>query len=257
MISFVIANTGLILLLSGFIITILLLYQKKQFLFQKNMEDIRLSYEKDLLEAQLEIQEQTFMDVSRDIHDNISLSLTLSKLYLNTLNYKDLAALQDKISISVTLIGEAIHNLSNISKSLNADIIKHYGLLKALENEINALRKTGLYEIQYQVSGAPVFMDCKKELILFRIVQEAFNNIIKHARAKKISLLLHYCASQLELQVADDGIGFSMDEVQKRKKIRPTAGLNNIRQRTKILNGECLIKGNDNAGATIKISIPI
>ncbi|HRE51114.1 MAG TPA: ATP-binding protein [Flavitalea sp.] len=256
MIAFIIGNTGLILLLSGFIMTILFLHKRKQFLFRQNIEDIKVSHEKNLLRTQLEIQEQTLMNVSRDIHDNISLSLTLSKLYLNSLSYADPAEIPEKISISASLIGEAIQNLSNISKSLNTDIINHFGLLKAIENEIAALRKTGLFEIQYEVSGIPVFMECQKELILFRIVQEAFNNIIKHAQAKKISLHLRYGASQLELQVSDDGIGFSPEHIHTCRKTKPTAGLNNIRQRTKMLNGACCIDNIPGSGAAIKISVP-
>ncbi|MBL7735218.1 MAG: hypothetical protein JNL51_07160 [Chitinophagaceae bacterium] len=256
MTAFIIGNTGLILLLSGFIITILFLHKKKQFLFQQNMEDIRISHEKNLLRTQLEIQEQTLMNVSRDIHDNISLSLTLSKLHLNSLPYADPADIPEKINISASLIGEAIQNLSNISKSLNTDIINHFGLLKALENEVGALKKTGLYEVQYEISGTPVFMECQKELILFRIVQEAFNNIIKHARAKKISLHLQYDTSRLALQVRDNGIGFSIEDIQADKKIKLTAGLNNIRQRAKMLNGDCCIDSIPGAGVAIKISVP-
>src|SRR4030095_10111024 len=84
--------TCLILLLLGFIITVLLLYQKKQIAYNNNLSQIKSEYEKNLLATQLEIQENTLKNISREIHDNIGLSLTMAKLNLNTIelsHYKD------------------------------------------------------------------------------------------------------------------------------------------------------------------------
>ena len=256
LILFVIVTTSLMLLLAGFIITILYLYQKKQFLFQKDLEKIGLDHEKNILKSQLEIQEQTFTDVSRDIHDNISLSLTLAKLHLNSINLKEALGFHNKINLSVNLIGEAIHNLSNISKSLNADIIRNHGLLNAIENEVDMLIKTDLYKIQYDITGSPVFIDCERELILFRIIQEAFNNIIKHSRAEQINLFLNYYIDRMELLIQDNGVGFSIAKVREESPVRLTAGLNNIKQRAKMLNGKCEIDSVVNQGTIIKITVP-
>src|SRR5690348_540927 len=115
-IQLIIATTVLILLLAGFIITILYLYQMKQFAFQKNIEEIKSSHEKNILQTQIDVREQTLLNISRDIHDNIALGLTLSKLHLNTLNYPGPIQVQDKIDLSVNLIGEVIQKLGNISK---------------------------------------------------------------------------------------------------------------------------------------------
>src|SRR5678815_5083890 len=79
--------TFLILLMAGFIVTILYLYRKKQLAYYKTIEELRLDYEKNLLHTHLEIQEQTLQHISREIHDNIGLSLTLAKLNLNTLDW--------------------------------------------------------------------------------------------------------------------------------------------------------------------------
>ncbi|MEP7257197.1 MAG: ATP-binding protein [Flavitalea sp.] len=256
LILFVTVTTSLMLLLASFIITILYLYQKKHFLFQNNLEKIKIEHEKNILRSQLEIQEQTFTDVSRDIHDNISLSLTLAKLHLNNINLKDDLNFNKKINVAITLIGEAIYDLNNISKSLNADIIKNHGLLNAIENELDMLMKTDLYEIKYDITGSPVFMSSEKELILFRIIQEAINNIIKHSKAEKITLFIKYNIDRMELLIEDNGIGFSTIKFQEEIPLRITAGLNNIRQRAKMLNSECFIDSAINKGTIVKISIP-
>ena len=159
---FIFATTLLILLLAGFIVTILFLYQKKQISFEKNLEEIKLDHEKNLLITQLEIQEQTFQNISREIHDNIGLSLTLAKLNLNTLNLDDSYNCKDKINSSITLISESIINLSDISKSLNSEIISTHGLLKALEMEIGILNKAGVYHIEYEIMGILSFSNARK-----------------------------------------------------------------------------------------------
>src|SRR6266513_24872 len=86
---FLIVTTLLILFLVALISTILFLYQKKRIAFIKNFEEVKIDYEKNLLKTQLEIQEHTFQNISQEIHDNISLSLTLAKLNLNTLDLSD------------------------------------------------------------------------------------------------------------------------------------------------------------------------
>ncbi|HTF30250.1 MAG TPA: hypothetical protein VK625_15470, partial [Flavitalea sp.] len=101
LIIFVLSTIALILLLLGVIVTILYFYQLKQSAYQQELKEINMNYDKSLLHIQLEIQEQTFQEVSKEIHDNISLGLTLSKLHLNTLHTPDQAEFEEKIEVSV------------------------------------------------------------------------------------------------------------------------------------------------------------
>jgi signal transduction histidine kinase len=192
-------------------------------------------------------------EVSRDIHDNIALGLTLSKLHLHTLNYEEPPRFQDKIELSIQLIEEAIHNLSDISKSLNADVIRQYGLIKAVESEIDHLRQTGLFTIHFDVTGDAVRLEPRKEIVLFRIIQEAFNNIIKHSGADTIEIVFSYHDSQIEISVSDNGNGFDTND----QKIQKGSGLNNIRQRIMMINGHCQISGNAGTGSIIKVMVPV
>jgi signal transduction histidine kinase len=254
---FMAATIALLLLLTGFIIKILHLFQKKQLAFRKDMEHMKQAHEKSMLQAQLTTQEQIFREISRNIHDNISLSLTLSKLHLNTLYYPGPVNFKDKIDLSINLISEAIHSLSNISASMNPDIINKYGLLKAIENEMGNLAKTGLYSIDYEVNGTPVSFDTYKELAIFRIIQESLNNIIKHAQAKNIYLHIHFNNSNLELSIHDDGIGFEIRETEGIHFVDTRAGLKNIRHRVKMIEGTCEIISTTGNGTLIKVSVPL
>ena len=250
--GFLLVVTLLILLMAGFILMILYFYKKKQITYLKTIETINHDHEKNLLQSRIEVQEQTLQNMSREIHDNISLSLTLAKLQLNTLNINDKIKIAQAVTSSVDLLSKSINDLSDLSQSMNPDIISQEGLIDTLKNETVRISKSGLFEINFQINGNPVFLDAQKELIIFRIIQEAFNNIIKHASAKKVGLDLYYHANHIEITIMDDGKGF--DPIHLSTKTG--AGLNNMKTRAKVFNGEVNIESNPGSGTKISVSIP-
>ena len=248
---FLSACTLLVLLLTCFITLIVYKYKQKQNTYFQSLEELKIAHENDLLKSKLEIQEQTFANISREIHDNIGQKLTLAKLRLNTLNLFDenRAALQ--ITDSVTMISEAIDDLSDISRSLSSEIILNNGFIKALEFEVNQLNKPGLYSIKLKVTGETIFLESNTELVLFRITQEALNNIVKHAEATDICISLHYEKIKLTLDIMDNGKGFENIATSDGN------GLANMTRRAKMLNGVCEINSIRGGGTSIKIEIPL
>ena len=248
---FVLASILLILFLLGFIVIIIYKYQQKQNAYYRGLEELKISYESAMLEAQLEIQENTFQHISREIHDNIGQKLSLAKLYLNTFNLEGTSFADQKIVNTISLIGDSINELSDISRSLSSEIIFSEGLIKALENESLQLQKSGMFKIDFSVNGEIEFLDAKKELVLFRIVQEALNNIVKHSAAKNIFLKLSYKVPFLCLDIIDDGNGFSNNGSSKNGM-----GLIHMKKRAETINGKCLIMSKPGNGTTIQIEIP-
>ena len=251
-ILFLIVVSGVIVCMIAFIIFIIFLYKKRQNNFEEHLEQIKSNHDKIVLNTQLEIQEQTFQNISREIHDNITLSLTLAKLQLNTMNWENRTESTVKVNTAVDLLTKSIAELGDISKGLNADIIIQQGLLKALEDELARIRFAGLFTIEYSLTGSPVYLDAQKELIIFRIVQESFNNIIKHAKATAASLLLHYTGTQLSITIADNGTGFDTEIALLNRQ----AGLKNMDTRAGMLGGRMNISSQPGKGTTIHFTIP-
>jgi signal transduction histidine kinase len=249
-IIFIAGTSFLLLLLISFIISIAYKYQQKQNIYFKDIEALKTSHENTLLQSQLEIQEQTLQNISREIHDNIGQKLTLAKLYLNTFNFNERHIAIQQVGDSVNIIGEAIKELSDLSRSMSSEIILNNGPIKAVEFEAAQLAKTGLYKINFSVTGSPVFLDTNTELILFRIVQEVLNNIVKHAAASAIDINLHYDNVLLTVQINDDGKGFDTTEA------RPGTGLQNIKKRAAMLKGHVMVNSSINMGTKFKIEIP-
>ncbi|MGB4938142.1 MAG: sensor histidine kinase [Ferruginibacter sp.] len=251
-ITFLIIGICLLLLIFiSFIVTIVYKYRQKQNAYFKDIEKLKISHENALLQSQLEIQEQTFQNISREIHDNIGQKLTLAKLHLNMFNFENLDLAKVQLNDSATIIGEAINDLSDLSRSMSSEIILNNGIIKALEYEENQLKKSGLFEIDFSVSGEPVYLESNTELVLFRIIQEVLNNIVKHASASVIKIHMHYNDEYLSIEAKDNGKGFQLTQNTK------GTGLQNIKKRTDLLKGKLKIQSIPCQGTEITLKIPL
>lgn len=232
------------------------LYTSKVRAHKIEFQNLKALSEKEILKSRLEIQEETFNKISREIHDNISLGLTLSKLQIN--NYLESEQSDKKpLSSSVNLITKSLIDLNDISKSLDSSQLFAHGVIAVLEAEISIISKSKLVDVVFTVKGDPIFLESEKELIIFRIFQEAINNILKHAKASTITIDLIYEINHVNLKISDDGKGFNLEETMKTKEIRKMSGLKNIYQRSEIIGAETFIYSTPNIGTTIHIKIPL
>ena len=246
-----------ILALVAFMILILFLYQKKQVAFLQSLESLKLDHEKNLLKTKLEIQEQTFQNISREIHDNIGLSLTLAKLNLNMLELDKTEKSRELILSSVELISKSINDLSDISKSLNSEAISQQGLLNALQLEIDRLKRLNRFKIDFEIFGNAVYFDSQKELVLYRIAQEALNNIIKHADAQNICVKVAFDSSHIRLSIEDNGKGFLLVKNEKTFQENMKAGLVNMQIRSALINGDLELISEIGKGTTVTVTAPL
>ena len=249
-------TTGITVFLAGLIVTLIYLYQKKQLAYHQSLDNMKLDHEKNLLKTQVEMQENTFENISREIHDNINLSLTLAKLNMNTINWNEKVKSAALIQSSVDLLSKAINDLSDISKSMNPEVISNQGLINAIEKEIEKIKNIGLFGINFLVTGNPIFLDAQKELIIFRIIQESLNNVIKHAHATQVKIELYYDQDQIDLTIHDNGKGFSRETIDINPEKKSKAGLNNMKTRAKMFNGNLTINSLPESGTNIFVTIP-
>ena len=211
-------------------------------------------HQQDFLQSQIEIQEQAFQKISTEIHDNISLTLSLSKIYLHDLNFNDRDDMFDKINLSVSLIKKAIGDLNGLSKSLNPDTIEKFGLIKSIEELVNDIRKTELFNINLQVNGVSHSPGISTELIIFRMIQESLNNIIRHANATEANISIGYERTGLTVLVRDNGSGFNTENLFSNNN---GFGLNNMKKRATIINARLLVESQPQNGTAIMIHVPL
>ena len=192
--------------------------------------------------------------IGAELHDNIGQLLSLTSLTLNSIELDNQAKARQKIDDSIDLTLRSIKEMRMLGHLLQGDQLVAIGLAEAVSQLISWMERTGRYEIVYTATDElPAASSADKDLIIFRILQEMFNNIIKHAGATRITVSLDYGSGILTLSVKDDGVGFIAADA-------PLAdhgmGLQNIRKRAAIIGGEAAISSDPGQGTQVIITIP-
>jgi two-component system NarL family sensor kinase len=247
-----IISTLLVMLLLGFILLILAVHRRKKQNFAIELERVKTTFEKEILQAQLEMQEQTFQYISQEIHDNIGQFISLAKLQLNTLDFLNVKHAREKVADSADMLTRALDDLRDLSKSLSSEIIRTNGLATAIELQIAQLKKLEFPAVVYEVEGEYQFLDEQKEIFILRILQEAINNIIRHSDARQVSILLSYCEGYLALWICDNGKGF--DPVGPRDP--KASGINNMKKRARMIGADYNIESSPGDGTKVLLSVP-
>ncbi|RYF85065.1 MAG: hypothetical protein EOO00_14515, partial [Chitinophagaceae bacterium] len=236
-------------LMVGFVIYFVVKYKHRQRITRQESTIMALDFERQLAESQLEMQEETFLSVSQEIHDNIGQLLSLAKL--NLAMEISSSTVSSKLVDTHQLVSKAIVDLRNLAHMLDPDYILKTGLRKILYDEVERLRHLGITDINLDMSENRGHADPKKELIIFRVFQEAINNIIKHANASSVVVSLTYLSDTIELRVSDNGDGFrfSTDSASG-------TGLRNMSRRTDLIGGLFELESAPGKGTSIRVSVP-
>ncbi len=251
----ILISTIFLLVVATGIVMLVLIYQKKQLQYLGEKEQLKVKFEREILESKLEIQEQTFKNISQEIHDNIAQILTLAKITISTMDFKDEQAQQEKIQTSSDLIGKAITDLRDLSRSLNADSILSMGLIRSIEYELDIIKKTGRYNAKLIQEGTSFRLSQKHELILFRIFQETLNNIFKHSKATEINMSIIYNSANFIMNISDNGIGFNTSGLNF-NPLLPSSGIPNITNRAGLIGADLKINSEEGKGTSVIITLP-
>lgn len=208
-------------------------------------------FEQTLLQTRLEIQEQTFTSISREMHDNICQMLSLAKLNLNTLNLAQTSGTQEKVEESTSLITQSLQSLRDLAKSLQGSTIQQIGLLPSLQKEIERIERLGIIQTVFRVFGEPVNLDENKNVIIFRIAQESLQNVLRHAEATVVEMQARYSSATFELVIKDNGKGLTMGED------REGSGLRNMKDRARMIGADLLIGPGEPGGTSVKLTLPL
>lgn len=210
------------------------------------------AFQQELLQTQLEIQEQTLRNVAEEIHDNIGQVLSLAKLHLNTVPATDEIS-ATKVADAKTLVGKAISDLRDLSRSLHGEKLTEIGLQDAVSNELKNLQNTGQFQTELLVTGSPCQFNNQQSIVLFRIVQESLHNAVKYSKAKKVWVEMSYQPAFFSLAICDDGIGFDQ---QHFNAADTGIGLKNMKNRTNLIGGNISVNSSPGNGTKIFINIP-
>ena len=204
--------------------------------------------QKEQANAVMETQESERKRIAEDLHDSLGHLLSTAKMHLQTLPENE----KSKVESSVHLLNQASEEIRNITFNLMPRTLEEGGLIPALHELAGKVSKAGVVNVNLQVHNMERFtLEKQSQFNIYRIVQEAVNNILKHADAKEISIQLVGQDDHLSIMIEDDGKGF---DTTTRKTGR---GLKNIVTRSLWLKGNINIDSSPGRGTTITTEIPI
>jgi len=251
-------TTLVFLLLAVFIISFTLIFQKRQVAFLREKAILKAQFSEEILKSQIEVQNTTLQQIGQELHDNIGQLLSVAKINLNILEGTDQEEEnQDYIKQTNEIIGQSIHDLRSLTKSLDGDFVQQFGLQESITHELQRIRKTKRFETETLVNGEAYTLGFEKEIILFRIFQEFLTNSLKHSGAKHIKVIFFYDEELFKLSVSDDGKGFDYEKVITHTMFDSGAGLRNINRRCELIGGNCKLKSVVGTGTQLDIELPV
>jgi signal transduction histidine kinase len=234
--------------------------QKNKLLLEtKYLSELALSSEKlreerqKRLTAMIDGQESERIRISRELHDGLGQYLLAIKVRMEEVCSRVSGTLYEELCSIKTMFVETIDETKRISNNLMPLMLDELGIVTALNNLCNELSESTKVKIDFVSFGISDHINTKIKTYVYRILQEALSNAIKHSGATEINVQLLGNNEQLNLVVQDNGKGFIVDNANKLKG----NGLNNIRERATILNGVFEINSKIGEGTILNVKIPL
>jgi signal transduction histidine kinase len=215
----------------------------------------------ELLHQVVSAQEGERRRVARELHDGTGqiltgLGLGLAAADESTKVNPELASQQ--LSELKRLNAQALQELHNVIGDLRPSVLDNLGLVPALNAQVRDFESRTGVEVDFVIEGKRRRIRADLETIVFRIGQEALNNVAKHAEAGSVHLRLLFKNRSLKLDIEDDGRGFDSDEILYGGGSRRSAwGLLGIQERVALVGGHCSISSEPNKGTKIEATIPL
>jgi two-component system, NarL family, sensor kinase len=247
----------IMLALSAFVVYFIFSSQRKRLKQQHEKAQLKENYEREVLTTQIESRDQTLRDVSQEIHDNMGQLLSVARINLNILE-KELSETPQLKRISDTniLLGDVIKYIRMLSKGLNSDMLSTYGLRESIKFELKRIEQSAMISCLFTTEGEDYAIDAKKEIVIYRMMQEILNNILKHAEATEISIAMNYTPANFLLSISDNGKGFDQVEAVSRNIADAGSGLRNLQKRAALVGAELKINSEPGQGTQIRINLP-
>jgi two-component system, NarL family, sensor kinase len=234
-----------------------LVFQKNKLKQQKIIAAERITQQQILSKSVLDAEEKERQRIARDLHDGLGQRLSATKL-----NISGLQSLLNNPSIeqdlllknASTLIDESVKDVRSISHNLLSNGLLKSGLVTAIREFVNQLNHPNGIKINLEIIGLEKRLEFTLENVLYRVLQEVINNIIKHSKARQVNIQIIKHDSELSMVIEDDGIGFDINQILLEKK---GIGLKNIESRIEFVNGKVFFDSYPGKGTTVNFEVPL
>jgi signal transduction histidine kinase len=247
---------GMLVLAIGMIVFIIF-HQRKVIRYQLKLQKMEYEQQRTLLNASIRFQEEERQRIAADLHDDAGPLLATARLYLteNLVNMDKTSQLQS-IYNAKQIIDDTIQLIRNISHSLMPPTLKNFGLESAVNDLFQKISGSGSLNASCRFHDYRERLHPDQELIIFRVIQELINNILKHSNSSFIHLTQNISGSKLYIRMHHDGKGLTQSDFEKLNKSSGGLGLKNIQSRLKLLQGRIFFE-KDMSQTYYKVTIEV
>ena len=212
---------------------------------KEKMRQAEIMHQQKLLYNSISIQERERKRIAADLHDELASRLNVIKLNV----YATQKTMPEWAEQTNHLLDEAIAISRNISHDLYPPLLADLGIIETLRDYVHPLRQQ--MHVHLEITGTTNQLTKEQELQLFRLFQEQLQNVIKHAKATTLEILLSFRTKELVFLMRDDGIGYNPEYAKS------GLGLINVESRVQMLKGKYKIKTAPGKGTALIITIPL
>lgn len=245
--------TAAFVLISALVI-VGLIYSRQRLKAEAHLQAELSKQQDEAAKAVLQAEERERQRIAADLHDGVGQLLSTALLSLKTLMNK--VSLGDPEQVyaerSAALVTESYNEVRSISHQMIPNALVKSGLVSAVRDFLETVNSDQL-SVDLSVSGLSTSIDQQTEIILYRVIQESVNNVIKYARASKLHVQLTKDEGSINLSVEDNGVGFNVDHAIKGDGI----GLRNMISRVKFLKGTIDFDSKPGKGTLLMLTVPV
>ncbi len=206
---------------------------------------------KAISQAGIAAQETERGNISRELHDNVNQLMMSAKLFMNSAK-TDPSKADEPIEKAISYQMMAVEEIRKISKALNTSLVKMIGLSRSIDDIIINMKAFKQIDTKFSYDAKlDTILSDDQKLMIFRILQEQTNNIIKYADAKRVNISLQEKGNQIYLSITDDGNGFDTSVQSK------GIGFININSRVDAFGGEVKLISSPGKGCSLEIIFPL
>ncbi len=213
-----------------------------------------------LLRKLVVAQEEERRQLARELHDETSQALTALVVGLETATTAPAESVQEikgRLNALKPLATEMLREIQRIILALRPAILDDLGLVQAIDWYAESRLESQGVSVNLETIGVETRLPSEVETVVFRIAQEALNNIARHANAEDVSISLDFRDSLIVLEVEDDGKGFSPEEVLARRGDSASFGLMGMQERATLFGGSMQVESQPGEGTRLTATIPV
>jgi signal transduction histidine kinase len=221
------------------LVVFIVFHQRRVIRYQMELQRLEDEQQKILLNASIRWQEEERQRIAADLHDDAGPLLATARLYLNeNLVHQDINTQLQSIYNAKQIIDDTIQLIRNISHSLMPPTLKNFGLESAVNDLFQKISASGVINASCRFHDYRNRLKPEQELLIFRVIQELVNNILKHSNSSFIHLTQNYSEDRFFIRLHHDGRGITQADFDRLNKSSLGLGLKNIQSRVKVLHAQ-------------------